>query len=309
MCREIVITYDGCRHEASDKKLCLAAEREIAKAQKRTTWCCIAVKPPKRRVVCEVEYKPYRQAGFCEHCKAARRREQARQVRAFRAQSQERARADQLARDRQRQEKIKEAEAREEARAKARQAAERYEWEARAAQRDHGDSFIENPLYKQVMDLLSGPEYQEYMPPPAKSSARQATGRGREPCRSKLQSRTPAPVAETRVQEWYSGRKPRDSNPATGSVHAPAPARVRAPVTLPVPGVGMVLQRKQMAVAGLPQLRVVTDGGVHSKNKVVQHGGHTVPLLKQRQEQMHEPVDDYGEPMTDDEFLDFVERS
>jgi hypothetical protein len=287
MCREHVLTYDRCRHETSDKKLCLAAEREITKVQKRTTWCCIPTGPPKRRVVCEVEYKMYRQPGFCDHCKAVRRRERARQVRAFREEAKRKAAADQLARYRQQQEKIKDSEAR----AKARQAAERYEWKARAAQHDHGDSFIENPLYAQVLDLLSGPDYQEYMPPPQKSAAQKNTGSGREHSRSKPQGRAPPPLSARRLHE-YSGRKPQ------------GPPPTQAPVALPVPGVGMAIHRRQMAGVGKPQLHVMTDAGVHSGNQVVQNGGYTVPLPKQN----HALMNDYGEPMPDDEFLDFVER-
>lgn len=297
MCREHVITYDLCRHGSSNKKLCPAAEHEAVRVQKRATWCCIfPIAPPRKKVVYEVEYKTYRQPGFCDHCKAVQRRERApRQVRECREAAKRRAAADQLARDRREKERIRDAEAR----AKARQAAERSEWMARAAQQgDHGDSFEENPLYAQVMDLLAGPEYQGYMPPPppSQSAARQETRGGRQQTRSTSYGLAPPPLSERRVQA-YAGRKPQRRTPTPGP----------APVTLPVPRGGMAAHRRQRAGARKSELQVITNGDVtRSRNQVVQNGGRTVPLPKQKQKQA--PVKDYSDPMPDDEFLDFVER-
>jgi hypothetical protein len=310
MCRENIVTYNKCKHEASKKMLCLAAERELAQAQKRTTWCCISVSPLKTRVVCQVEYKLRLHPDFCDHCQAVRRREQARQV-------QQKATAERITRERQRREKINEAEAR----ANARHAADTYQWVGRRAARpEHGDSFIENPLYKQVWDLLTEPEFRENIPPPtARSAARQATGSGKES--SGFGSKPPypvqPPVAEPSAQE-SSRRKPRAMTAAPATALAPVAngAAVRAPasgaptVGLPFPHVGMAAHRRQMAGA-LPRLHIDTNSGAPPRSQVARNGGHKMPLPPQRQQSHrpgHAPTSDYEEPMPDDDFLDFVER-
>lgn len=290
MCREHVITFDGCRHEASDKRLCPAAEREAARVQKRATWCCIPIEPPKRRVVCEVEYKTHRKPGFCEHCRAAQRRERARQVRGYREESKRRAAADQLEKNRQQKQKIKEAETR----ATARQTAELYKRRDRAAPQDDGESYIENPLYAEIMDLLTGPEYQKHSPPPWQSAARQETRSGRPQTPSRPEGRAPPPLSTRRVRN-YPGRN------AQGSTPTPAPA----PATLPAPCVGMATHRGQMAGARRPELQVITNANVRPRNQVVQNGGNTAPLPLQKQK--HAPMN-YGESTPDDEFLDFAEQ-
>ncbi|OIW35267.1 hypothetical protein CONLIGDRAFT_676192 [Coniochaeta ligniaria NRRL 30616] len=293
MCREHVITHERCRHEVSERKYCLAADREVERVRKRTTWCCFTT--PSRRVVCEVEYKLYIQPGFCDHCKVIRSRERAQQVRASRDEANYlKAEADETARFRQRAGKrIADNKARE----KARQAAVGYAWKTRDAKHDHGDSYIENPLYGQVMNLLAGSEYQEYMPPPSTASRRN-TRTDRELSGSKSQRRVPAPapapLASRRYQE-RSGPKPRGPAPAPVSVARPV-ARVPA----------MATHRRQMAGAGEPQLHIMRNGGADSRNQVVQDGGYAVPLPKHD----HAPMDDeYGDPLPDDDFLDFVESS
>lgn len=273
MCRERIITYERCGHEGSEKKYCLAAEREIARVQKRATWCCF--KPPSRKIVCEVEYKLYREPGICDHCKAVHRRERAQQVRAFRGEAQRKAKAevDRQVRNRQWQTLVEDNEARE----KARQAAVEYTWRARAAQHDHGDSFIEDSLYGQVLGLLSGPEYHEYMLPPP-SAALKDTRSNRELSSSNLQRRAPA------------------------SAPAPAPA---PPSARPIARVSaMATHRRQMAGAGEPPRHVGHNEKEDSSSRLAQDGGIPVPSRKQE----HATMGDYGDPMPDDDFLDFVER-
>lgn len=277
MCQEHVISYERCRHEASERKSCAAAEREKNKVRKRATWCCFSA--PSRKIVCQVEYQAYREPGFCDCCKEVQRRERARQIRAFREEAKRKAEADRIVRSRYQQERL----ANNDAREQARRAAVGYAWRSRAAQHDHGDSYIENPLYGQVLDLLSGPEYQRYMPPPSSAAGNNPGGDGgfggsnphrlaQPPAPARVPVPPPGRLSSRRYKE-RSGRKPR------GPAPAPAPAQVARPIAR-VPA--LATHRRQMAGAGEP------------------------PRHAARNDEAS--MDEYGEPVPDDDFLDFVER-
>lgn len=316
MCIEHVLTYAVCKHEESGKKYCRAAKIEIEKVQKGTTWCCIPI-PRKRRIVCDVEFKTSRDDGLCDHCKAARRREHARQVREGRAKSQQQRKADQEARDRERNEIIE----KEEARAQARKAAERYGWKSREARQaegnrptgNHGDSFIDEQLYEQIFDMLETPLYLQNVPEP------KASGGNREHSGNKLKTSGPVTPSgareDTRRAGEKSGRVPHDPTRATrpdgtrsrkgkeqsghkrrGPAQAPAPGPV-APATVSYPKSvhhRTTYRKHEGSEVFYPAPNAASNGGTASRNQVVQGGGM--------------PYDEYGEPLPDDDFLDYVER-
>ncbi|KAB5536369.1 hypothetical protein GE09DRAFT_1139624 [Coniochaeta sp. 2T2.1] len=323
MCQETVVTYELCRHEVAERRHCAAAQREIDRAQKRVTWCCFA-SAPSRRIDCKVQYQTYKDYAYCGRCKILRRREQDRQVQAAREKERRRARADQVARDRTVLDRL----AQNEAKSKAEKAkgVQRYGWQKvtpvestnRPAQQRHGDSFIENPLYAEILNLLTEAEYREFMPSP-ESMSRMGTGTGSQHSRSQSQplrdigrvrehnrsrsngpTRVPpqVPLSTKRVQE-AARRNPRDQQP-TATVPASV-ARARPQLQIAVP------ERQHIAV---PHRQAMPNGG--SGPSIVQGGGYPAsarkPVPLRKDSQKHGPADAYGEPMPDDDFLDFVER-
>jgi hypothetical protein len=171
MCEQKIITYERCRHEISEKLHCKQALREIRRAEKRSTWCCIWISNRKSRVICDVRYLMYRNPNLCEECQAARRRERAWQVRRYREQAKQakqRAEAEKAARRRQQQESSQLSRARDHTRPGA----------VRYPQEQVAQMYDEDPLYQDIYDLLSGRTKQEYVSPPP--ATQQKNSRGRE---------------------------------------------------------------------------------------------------------------------------------
>ncbi|KAB5580532.1 hypothetical protein GE09DRAFT_1212979 [Coniochaeta sp. 2T2.1] len=216
-----------------------------------------------------------------------------------------------------------------EAKAKAKKAAgvQRYDWQKvtqvestnRPAQQRHGDSFIENPLYAEILNLLTEAEYREFMPPPdstsrigaasgsqhsrSQSQPLRGTGRAREHTRSRSNGPAPVPLQvplSTKRDQEPASRNPRGQQPT-----APVPAsvaRARPQLQIAVP------ERQHIAV---PHRQAMPNGG--SGPRIVQGGGYPAsarkPVPLRKDSQKHGPADAYGEPIPDDDFLDFVESS
>lgn len=253
MCYEHIWLFRECRHSWRSKSYCEDARR----AQREAESACCGFFTSSPEDVCEVRPVTHHDARPCRQCQ----------------------RADREAIDREARNLAK-------ARAEAKEAAERYGWDAADAGAGR-DSHISRGLYRQAVTILPEREYMEYMATPAGPSTAPA-------------GRSPATDSRSLTARTTRGAARGEAIPMTP---LPPPAAVtRARVRRGAGAANGPRHRTERS----PQERRQAQSEIRNDyNNIIRSAGLPLPLPRPQ----HEAADEFDEPLPDEEFLDMVSRA